>query len=104
MDLVVSIYALTKVFPDDERYGLAAQLRPASVSVPSNIAEGNSRFSVPEYRHAVSIARGSLAEVETQVELARRLGYVTDAHCVQVVQYTTRVGQMLTKLYKSLAP
>jgi four helix bundle protein len=68
------------------------------------VAEGSSRFSVPECRHAVSIARGSLAEVETQLELSRRLRFMTGADCVQVDEYAARVGQMLTKLYKSLTP
>jgi four helix bundle protein len=103
MDLVVEIYALTKAFPPDERFGMTSQLRRAAVSVPANVAEGNARISVSEYRHFVAIARGSLAEVETELEIARRLDYVDDARLGATDEFTTRVGQMLTKLHRSLA-
>ena len=76
MNLVETIYRLTGTFPHDERFGLTSQLRRAAVSIPSNIAEGAARRSTPEYLHFLSIARGSLSEASTQLQIARRLGYI----------------------------
>src|SRR5882724_917493 len=75
MDVAEQVYDLTKAFPDCERFGLISQLRRAAVSVPANIAEGNARSSTKEYLRYLSIAVGSLAEVETFLELALRLAY-----------------------------
>ncbi len=74
MDLVEQVYRLTNAFPDRENYGLAAQVQRAAVSIPSNIAEGHAREHTGEYLQHLSIARGSLAEVQTQLEIASRLG------------------------------
>ena len=73
MALVEDVYRITGEFPDSERFGLTMQLRRAAVSVPSNIAEGAARRSRAEYLRFLSIARGSLAEIDTQLEIARRL-------------------------------
>ena len=79
MALCEDVYALLRQFPADERYALGDQLRRAVVSIPSSIAEGNGRDSRSEYARFLSIARGSLFEVQTQLELASRLGYVNPA-------------------------
>ena len=76
MELCESVYALLRRFPAEEKYALCDQLRRAVVSIPSNIAEGNGRGSKTEYARFLAIARGSLFEVRTQLELSERLGYV----------------------------
>jgi len=78
IQLVKEVYRLTSSFPDSERFGLAAQMRRAAVSVPSNIAEGAARSTTKEYIHFLGIARGSLSELDTQVVIAQELNYVAD--------------------------
>jgi len=75
MSLVESVYRITRKFPDDERFGLTSQIRRAAVSVPSNIAEGAASRSTAEYLRFFSIARGSLSELDTQLQIAQRLEY-----------------------------
>jgi four helix bundle protein len=75
-DLTVNVYARTRRFPKEERYGLTSQVRRASYSVPSNIVEGASRESKRDYLHFLYIARGSLSETQYFIHLARRLGYL----------------------------
>ena len=84
MALVGKIYVITKEFPKDEQFGLSSQLRRAAVSVPSNIVEGAARISKREFAHSLSIARGSLAEVETQILIAKDLGYLLEAESILV--------------------
>ena len=78
MELVEEVYRLMKLFPVDERFRLCDQLSRAAVSIPSNIAEGNGRGQKVDYARFLSIARGSLYETSTQLEIAKRLGYISD--------------------------
>ena len=83
MTLVKETYLLTSAFPPEELYGLSAQLRRSAVSVPSNIAEGAARSSKKEFLQFLSVARGSLSELETQVIIAKELGYVETIDSIQ---------------------
>lgn len=103
MDLAELIYTLTEKMPDSERFGLISQLRRAVVSIPSNIAEGYGRSHRGDYLRHLSIARGSLMEVETQLTLSARLKLLERDTVVPVWELTQRVGQMLTKLIQSLS-
>jgi four helix bundle protein len=78
MDFVISIYKITSTFPTSEIYGLTSQIRRAAVSVPSNIAEGAGRKNTKEFIQFLYISLGSLAEIETQLEIASRLMYLKD--------------------------
>ena len=105
MSLVRSVYALSKTFPPDERYALTDQLRRAVVSIPSNIAEGNGRASSKDYAHFLSIARGSLYETVTQLEIAKDLGYVKEL--TEILVLAGEIGSMLGAMLKKfgvLAP
>ena len=98
MDLVTDIYLVTKAFPRDEQYGLTSQLRRAAVSVPSNIAEGQARFSRKEFHHFLSHARGSLVEIETQVTIAQNLGYLGPNQTRPLLDKTSELGKVLNGL------
>ncbi len=103
MVLVERVYAVTSAFPTDERFGLTSQVRRAAVSVPSNIAEGRGRGSNLEFVRYCSIAYGSLMEVETQLELARRLGFLNEVAASELGNLNSEVGRMLNALRSSLA-
>jgi four helix bundle protein len=102
MRLALSIYKLTSQFPDQERFGLISQMRRCAVSVPSNIAEGHARLSTREYIRHVSIALGSIAELETQLYLAKELRYATDGDAKALLENTSQLGRQLRSLVKSL--
>ena len=102
MDVCERIYALTRDFPTDERFGLISQLRRAAISVPANIAEGNARSSTKEYLRHLSIAIGSLAEVETFLELAARLAYGQPVAIRQLMDSIGEERRMLRGLQRSL--
>ncbi|HWP36687.1 MAG TPA: four helix bundle protein [Gemmatimonadales bacterium] len=102
MDLVVLCYEASKKVPHDERYGLVSQLRRAAVSVPSNVAEGHCREHLGEYLHHLSIANGSLMELETGFLITQRLGYLPDETVREVFSNTREVGRMLATLIRKL--
>ena len=102
IELTKSVYALTQKLPKDELYGLANQMRRAAVSIPANLAEGHARDSTKEFLHHISIALGSLAEVETMLVLAESLGYSDAAAVAALLQNTDEEGKMLRGLQKTL--
>jgi four helix bundle protein len=102
MELVTAIYQATRTFPAHEQYGLTNQLRRAAVSIPSNIAEGQGRRTTQEFLHRLAIARGSLAEVDTQIEIALRLGYLTKTQADEVFAIATSVARLTNALLSAL--
>ena len=96
IELAKLVYGLIRHFPVEERYALSDQLRRAVVSIPSNIAEGNGRVSNKDYAHFLSIARGSLFETVTQLELAKNFGYIAEYDAVAAL--ASEVGKMLTAM------
>ena len=98
IELVKAVYKATESFPKSEIYGLTSQLRRASISVPSNIAEGYGRRSIKEYSHSYTIAYGSALEVETQLFIAKELEFLTEGEFVQLNQLLEEVLRMLNKM------
>lgn len=103
MDLTKHVYELTRQFPSDERFGLVSQMGRCAVSIPSNIAEGQSRGSAGEFRHFLGIARGSLAELETQSDLSFELGMLAEEKYVDLTSRIKEVGRILNGLMNSIA-
>jgi four helix bundle protein len=97
-----TIYTLTKAFPDDERFGLANQMRRAAVSVSSNIAEGSSRSSRPDCARFIEIATGSLFEVVSQATIGKRQGFLSEHAYTQVYDAAEKQSRMLSGLRRSL--
>ena len=102
VDLVVGIYRATEKFPKEERYGLTSQLRRAAVSVPANIAEGAGRHSQKEFAHFLSNAQGSASELETELIIANRLGYLSLALYLRLIAELERIGRLITGLTKRI--
>jgi four helix bundle protein len=98
MQLVKDIYRVTRGFPKDEIYALTSQLRRAAISVPSNLAEGHGRFSRKEFRQFIGHARGSLLEVETQLEIARDLGYLDSRAASDLMAEASEIARILNGL------
>lgn len=100
MDLVITVYSITNSFPESERYNLTSQIRRSAVSIPSNIAEGFGRRGNKELTHFLYISLGSLAELETQLEIVRRLSYVIETETLN--QQIKFIRILLTKLIRSI--
>ena len=101
MDLVESVYTLTKLLPSDERFSLTDQMRRAVVSIPSNIAEGHGRQTEKEYKQFLSIAKGSVSEIETQLLICVRLKYLTNQQTESVLAVCDEIRRMLTYIITS---
>jgi len=102
IDLCVDIYRVTDHFPSTEKFGLSAQMRRAAVSVPSNIAEGAGSGSIPLYIRSLNISRGSLAELDTQLEISSRLSFISKKDYRSISEKSAVAGKMLTNLIKAL--
>jgi four helix bundle protein len=102
VDLMVAVYQVTSRFPSEERFGLTAQLQRAAISVPSNIAEGDARGSSQSFVNQLHIARGSLSELETQLIIAHRLGYLDEQETARLGQRLAEVDRMLNGLIASV--
>jgi four helix bundle protein len=98
MELVTELYRETRHSPEDERYGLVSQMRRAAVSIPSNLAEGHGRNSTNEFHHFIGQARGSLSELETQIEIARNLNFWDKEVASRLLSQVGEIGRMLTGL------
>jgi four helix bundle protein len=102
IDFVVEIYAITKIFPKEELYGLTSQMKRAAISIPSNIAEGQGRRTKKEFAHFLSMAYGSLREIETQLTIAQRLGFADTNRLSPALNNCAEIGRLLNGLSKSL--
>jgi len=102
MQLTVAIYRLTSGFPREEQFGLTSQIRRSVVSIPSNIAEGQGRLSVREFKQFLGIARGSNFEVQTQLEIARVLKFGNPALIDEAERTSHEVGKMIYGLLESI--
>jgi len=102
MELVTEVYRLVKKLPNEERFALSDQIRRSAISIPSNIAEGQGRNSTKEFIHFLSIAKGSKAELETQLLLGVKINYLTNLEIETSMKLIQEVGKMLNALQKSL--
>ena len=102
MDVVEAVYRVSSHFPTEEKFGLTSQIRRAAVSITSNLAEGQGRSTRGEFKQFVGIARGSLREVESQIEVARRLGYLEFEACQTLLELCDEVGKIMYGLLTSL--
>lgn len=102
MDLVELVYELTRQFPREELFGLATSLRRAAVSIPSKIADGHERDNTREFIHYLSVARGALSEVETQIEVAKRLAYINEEQQAEFTRLASDTGKIVNGLMNSM--
>ena len=102
MNLVEDCYRISQEFPRHQQFGLTGQLQRAAVSSPANIAEGYGRQVSGDYLRFLSIARGSLTELETHIQIVNRLSYLGDLETEKLLKATTEIGRMLTSLFSSL--
>jgi four helix bundle protein len=102
MELVTEVYKMSQKFPKEEVFGLTSQIRRAAVSIPSNIAEGRGKSSTGEFQQFLYHARGSLAEVETQLLIALNLGYLEKPEIAHIMELINRVGKLLHGLLTAI--
>ena len=102
MDLAAECYQVTRAFPKDELFGMTSQIRRSAASIPANIAEGQGRESTKEFLHFLSIARGSLMELETHLLLCQRVDLLTTQQLNPLLLSTDRISRMLSGLRKAL--
>ena len=102
MTLAKAIYGITRTFPDEERFGLISQMRRASVSIPSNIAEGQARKTTGEFVYFLSNAEGSVAELDTQLTLSVELGYCSQPDAAATIELVSELKKMLNALRRAL--
>jgi four helix bundle protein len=102
MDLAEHCYKVTRKFPREELFGLVSQIRRASASVPANIAEGQGRQHTKEFLNSLSYANGSLVELETHLLLSCRVGLMNKSTLESLLEFTNRIGRMLTRLRQAL--
>ncbi len=102
VEFVVDIYKVTEAFPKEERFGLTSQIRRAAVSVPANIAEGAGRRSEKEFIHFLSNAQGSASELETELYIAHRLGFLSEGNFTDLRATLERIGRLITGLSQHL--
>lgn len=103
MDLVIDVYKMTDKFPSHEKYSLTDQIRRATISIPSNIAEGAARQTKKEFTNYLHMAQGSLSELDTQVELARRLGYLDENTWRNLDERMERIDKTISGLIRHLS-
>lgn len=102
VDFVVDVYKATEKFPGEEKFGLTSQIRRAAVSVPANIAEGAARKSLKEFSYFLSNAQGSASEVETELLISHRLGYLKRSCFLELQQTLDSIGKMMNGLSRRL--
>lgn len=101
MDLVEEVYRLLKDLPVEERFALTDQMRRAVISIPSNIAEGHGRQTEKEFKQFLSISKGSASEIETQLLICERLGYLTESQIAKALSLCQEIRKMLMKLIQT---
>lgn len=104
MDLTVEVYTIVKLLPQDENYALSSQMRRAAISIPSNIAEGQGRETMKEFIRFLSVARGSIRELSTQIEICERVQYLTEKNTERAKELIEEIDKMLNALSNSLIP
>ena len=102
VDLVIDLYKATDRFPKEERFGLTSQIRRAAVSVPSNLAEGAGRYSRKEFGYFISNAQGSASELETELIIAYRLGFLSETAFAELMSKLERIGRLITGLSRQI--
>lgn len=103
IELVTDVYRSSEHFPREERYGLTSQIRRAAVSIPANLAEGAGRRSPKEFAHFLSNSQGSASELETELIIANRLGYLDEATFAKLISQLERIGRLITGLARHIS-